>query len=459
MEINNNADYLDQLNNYLPRLQEKAILAFGIGQLELRTLATTTKNLTAVTKSQVELDELTRSCDLANVKILQSASLNGLALPQGQKFDLIYLESAMESANDQEAAQTIQTALELLELNGFLYFREACTQKIQSGGNNKSPKYYIDLLETQVQETGPEKKYGLDLVFVKPDQASSSGQADVSKISFLYTKIQVGDFHGFKTLQEFLDHKQYTMNGILRYEKIFGEGFVSTGGYDTTVKFLKELDLKPGQRVLDVGCGIGGGDFLMAKLYGVEVLGIDLSSNMIGIAWDRALGQQNSDSKVQFEIGDVLKQSFPNNTFDLIYSRDTLLHINQKPKLFAKFKDWLKPGGKIFISDYCCGEKPWSDDYAAYVEQRGYDLHTPKAYGQIFVDLGFESVQADDVTDLFLESLRMELAKMELIKEDFVKEFSLDDYNYLIDGWQAKVERSTKGDQRWGTFYCVKPIN
>lgn len=37
-----------------------------------------------------------------------------------------------------------------------------------------------------------------------------------------------------KASQEFLDQNQYTKQGILRYEKIFGRGFVSTGGLDTT---------------------------------------------------------------------------------------------------------------------------------------------------------------------------------------------------------------------------------
>ena len=57
-----------------------------------------------------------------------------------------------------------------------------------------------------------------------------------------------------------MDQRQYTRNGVLRYEKIFGSGFVSTGGIDTTTEFLKKLNLKPGQKVLDVGCGIGGGN-------------------------------------------------------------------------------------------------------------------------------------------------------------------------------------------------------
>lgn len=39
---------------------------------------------------------------------------------------------------------------------------------------------------------------------------------------------------GFSTFQEFLDNQQYTRRGILRYEKMFGSGYVSTGGPSTT---------------------------------------------------------------------------------------------------------------------------------------------------------------------------------------------------------------------------------
>lgn len=47
--------------------------------------------------------------------------------------------------------------------------------------------------------------------------------------------------------RNFLDTSQYNRTGILRYERIFGEGFVSTGGIETTKHFLELLDLKPGQ--------------------------------------------------------------------------------------------------------------------------------------------------------------------------------------------------------------------
>lgn len=84
------------------------------------------------------------------------------------------------------------------------------------------------------------------------------------------------------------------------------------------------MELKPGQKVLDVGCGIGGGDFYMAEDFGVEVVGIDLSINMISIALDRAIGRNCS---VEFEVADCTKKTYPDGTFDVIYSRDTILHI------------------------------------------------------------------------------------------------------------------------------------
>ena len=84
--------------------------------------------------------------------------------------------------------------------------------------------------------------------------------------------------------QKFLDSNQYSLNSILRYEKIFGTTYVSTGGQETTTKFCKRLGLSADQRVLDVGCGIGGSAFHMARTFGATVYGVDLSTNMIQIA-------------------------------------------------------------------------------------------------------------------------------------------------------------------------------
>ena len=83
---------------------------------------------------------------------------------------------------------------------------------------------------------------------------------------------------------------QYSRTGILRYEKIFGDGYVSTGGPETTAYLCAKLGaaLRPGVRVLDVGSGIGGAAFHLAREYGAVVTGVDLSEEMLGIALDRS---------------------------------------------------------------------------------------------------------------------------------------------------------------------------
>lgn len=91
---------------------------------------------------------------------------------------------------------------------------------------------------------------------------------------------------------------------------------------------MSKLELKPGQKVLDVGCGIGGGDFYMASNFDVEVVGIDLSVNMISFALEKSIGLKCA---VEFEVADCTTKKYPDNTFDVIYSRDTILHIQVRP--------------------------------------------------------------------------------------------------------------------------------
>ncbi len=109
---------------------------------------------------------------------------------------------------------------------------------------------------------------------------------------------------------------------------------------ETTKEFVKKLELKAGDHVLDVGCGIGGGDFYMAEEYDVEVVGVDLSINMISFALERSIGRKCA---VEFEVGDCTKMNFPPSSFDVIYSRDTILHIQvHMAPIHCRYMPFLK---------------------------------------------------------------------------------------------------------------------
>lgn len=104
---------------------------------------------------------------------------------------------------------------------------------------------------------------------------------------------------------------------------------------ETTKEFVSKLELKPGQKVLDVGCGVGGGDFYMAENFDVEVVGIDLSINMISLAIERAIGLKYA---VEFDCADCYKKTYPENAFDVIYTRDTMLHVKVRSYPFFFFQ-------------------------------------------------------------------------------------------------------------------------
>lgn len=292
--------------------------------------------------------------------------------------------------------------------------------------------------------------YELSLVSSKCIGAYVRTKKNQNQICWIWQKVFSQEDRGF---QRFLDNVQYKCNGILRYERVFGQGFVSTGGIETTKEFVSKLELKPGQKVLDVGCGIGGGDFYMAENFDVEVVGIDLSINMISFALERAIGRKCT---VEFEVADCTTKTYPDNTFDVIYSRDTILHIQDKPALFKSFYKWLKPGGKVLISDYCRNAGTPTEEFAEYIKQRGYDLHDVKAYGQMLTDAGFDDVVAEDRTDQFIRVLERELSTIEKEKDEFIQDFSTEDYNEIVDGWKAKLVRSSTGEQRWGLFIAKK---
>uniref|UniRef100_V9KTI7 phosphoethanolamine N-methyltransferase n=1 Tax=Callorhinchus milii TaxID=7868 RepID=V9KTI7_CALMI len=398
-----------------------------------------------------------------NVTFLH-ADITALALPP-HSFDLIFSNWLFMYLSDEELHGVTQKMVSWLRPGGYLFFRESCFH--QSGDAKRSfnptkyrkPADYNHIL-TSVSQSPPEPQgtsCGLEIVMSKSVQAYIKLKRNQYQVCWLLQKIQRNRSAnlGFETFQKFLDNSQYSRVGILRYEKVFGRGFVSTGGLETTKEFVTMLKLEAGQQVLDVGCGIGGGDFYMAKTCGVEVLGMDLSSNMVEIAMERALEE---DTKlVQFEIADATKRNFPEHSFDVVYSRDTILHIADKPALFRKFYEWLKPGGKLLVTDYCCGERPWTEIFEAYVKQRNYNLQTVRVYAQVLEGSGFVRVQALDRTDQFVGILNRELERIRGIQSEFVQEFSEQDYDCIVSGWRQKLHRCALGEQRWGVFYAEKP--
>ncbi|XP_069036450.1 phosphoethanolamine methyltransferase isoform X2 [Lepisosteus oculatus] len=470
MMLDSNAQLLTQhelpeILALLPDLEGLTVLELGAGIGRYTAhLVKKVRHVTTVDFMQKFVDRNRQeNGHQGNADFIQS-DVTQLRFPDNS-FDLIFSNWLLMYLSDAELLSLTRRMLGWLRPGGYFFFRESCFHK--SGDRKRSfdpslyrtPASYNHLVTSAVwAEPGPSSRsYGFEIVMTKSVQTYIKMKNNQNQLCWLLQKLprDRSANGGFDTFQQFLDSQQYSRRGILRYEKIFGRGYVSTGGPSTTKEFVDLLNLSPGQRVLDVGCGIGGGDFYMAKTFGAQVLGMDLSSNMVEIAMERA--QEEHLPLVQFEVGDATKRLFPGASFDVVYSRDTILHIADKLQLFKRFHSWLKPGGKLLISDYCCGEKPWSPQFEAYVCQRGYTLYTPQRYGKFLEEAGFGHVRAEDRTAQFIKVIKAELERAEGMRQEFIEEFSEDDYNAIVTGWRDKLQRCEMGDQRWGLFYAERP--
>ena len=255
---------------------------------------------------------------------------------------------------------------------------------------------------------------------------------------------------------KFDNNGQYSRTSILRYEKIFGDHYISTGGHATTEDLCARLGsaLRPGVRVLDVGSGIGGAAFHLAKAYGARVTGIDLAEEMVAIAQERVAQLGLTDS-VSFILGDVLETDFP-EPFDVIWSRDAFMHIPDKPRLFSRLYSLMAPGGRLAITDYARGKKPGSPEFERYIEKTGYSVIEPQQYGKLLEAAGFADVVVDDATDKFVEILKSEEGRLVANRAEFLASFSEPDLDYLVDRWNMKIGFCGAGDMKWGIYVADK---
>jgi phosphoethanolamine N-methyltransferase len=250
---------------------------------------------------------------------------------------------------------------------------------------------------------------------------------------------------------------QYTRAGILRYEKVFGHGYVSTGGHETTEYLCEKLgdSLKPGVRVLDVGSGIGGAMFHLAKAYGAIVTGVDLAPEMIKLAGERA-EELDAPSTVTSILGDVLTHPFEGK-FGVVWSRDALMHLPDKPRLFSHLIGLTEPGGRLVITDYARGVGEGSPEFRAYIASTGYHVVDPATYGKFLEAVGYVEVQVEDATERFVGILEREIAFLDANRADFLGSFSETDLDYLVSRWKMKVGFCRDGDMKWGIYLASKP--
>lgn len=247
---------------------------------------------------------------------------------------------------------------------------------------------------------------------------------------------------------------RYSRRSILRSERMYGEGFQSPGGLDAVKEFCRRLRMRQGMKILEVGSGLGGSAFYLAETFGADVLGLDASAEMVALSTERK--EEKGVSNVSFRHGDIRTSDLEMGTFDLVWTRDCILYVPDKELAWSNVRAALRPGGQLFVTDFCRGGGPLSDEFETYVEECQYYLLALDEYARTLEAVGFGEVRMEDITTAFVGGQRQERQRLVDDPEAFLREFDESDYDYLINRWDKKIRFCERGNLKWGLFVATR---
>jgi cyclopropane fatty-acyl-phospholipid synthase-like methyltransferase len=147
-----------------------------------------------------------------------------------------------------------------------------------------------------------------------------------------------------------LDMKFPSEDEQVRLERLAQERYLD--------ELVKDIPIKKGDTILDIGCGNGTTAIWLAKKFNCFVYGIDIVEKNI-IAAEERMKEEKLEDLLCFQQKDALSMDFSAQKFDHVISVETIYHIDNKSKLFENVNSILKPGGRLVFSDYTL-ERPCS---------------------------------------------------------------------------------------------------
>ncbi|KAK3867601.1 hypothetical protein Pcinc_026956 [Petrolisthes cinctipes] len=384
-------DDAHEIMGTLPDFRGKRVLdlAAGIGRFTAR-LAKKAQWVTAVDLCEAFITEnRARNKRLNNITYICHDVIN-LCLPAGS-VDLVFSNWLFKYLTEEEVAVLLTRALSWLVPGGHFFFRESCFQSMASVQRANNPtiyrqsQWYTSMLSQARGCCGNGESFYFTLLCSKNMLAYIKYRDSGNQVCFLAQKrihCQPQQPGGGNTCCPSL-HPDISHTGM--------------------VLAASWACLEKGQKMLEVGCGVGESTFLLAERYGVHVHGLDLSPSLVHSAIDTQVTKTpaNVSRKVQFEVNTNMQPTTcDSNTFHHIYCQPNLLHkIPHLHHTLAQYYKLLRPGGKLLVGDYCRGTSQYRPNH--YMCGMG----SVEGVIKLLKEAGFKGVTSQDLTQELLNAL------------------------------------------------------
>lgn len=218
------------------------------------------------------------------------------------------------------------------------------------------------------------------------------------------------------------------------------------------------LRLAPGDRVLDIGSGIGGPATTIARHTGARVTGVDLSPERL-VQAARLAEDMGQRRQVSFLRADAVALPFSASTFDAVYTLEALCHVPDETRVHAEVFRILRPGGHYAGHDWLCADGLTSQQLTQFIEPvcRNHcipGLTTPARLRRDLAEAGFTDVVVAPLTPA--EDMERTWGHLE---QALALAADIDDpvIRFMADGGRALVDAARAGHFLIGRWHCTVP--
>lgn len=215
-------------------------------------------------------------------------------------------------------------------------------------------------------------------------------------------------------------------------------------------------NIDPQQTILDMGAGYGGAARYLASTFNCAVTALNLSEkeNERNRELNKARGLSE---KIQVIDGSFENVPAADQTFDVVWSQDAILHSGHREKVLQESMRVLKPGGRFIFTD-----PMQADDCPSGVLQPILDrihlstLGSPEFYRETLSSLGMAEVSFEEHTHQLINHYSRVLQETRNHQQELEKVVSRDYIERMKKGLQHWIAGGEKGYLCWGIFVFSK---
>jgi ubiquinone/menaquinone biosynthesis C-methylase UbiE len=174
---------------------------------------------------------------------------------------------------------------------------------------------------------------------------------------------------------------------------------------ETNIYLANQAGIKPGQRVLDAGCGTCGPAIDIVKQIGnIQVDAVTISQNQAETG-RKFVAEAGFTDCIRVHVGDYHQLSFEDETFDIVYFFESTGYSYNSVKLFTEVFRLLRFGGTLYIKDAFVKEEPLTEREKKELDEFNriyvYDTQRLSETTSAIIKAGFEQVNTYDGRQIF----------------------------------------------------------